>query len=291
MFTSLGAVIDVVIGLIFCYLLLGLIGSSLQEALASFINLRGSKLRDGLQSLLAHGEAPGMNSQWLFSRVFGHSLICPMGDRRAPSYVSAANFSTALIDSLGDGSRAPLFSQVERGVANLPDGPVKQTLAALLVQAQGDLDKFRADVERWFDDSMDRVSGIYKRWAHNFMLTFGVVIAFAANVDTVDIAHTLWGDPAARAQMAAAANQAVAGAQSASDVAGSPAQAIAEAKALPVPIGWSGHERLDLTKVLGCLVTALAVSLGAPFWFDTLQKFLNMRTTGPKPAKSDLSPD
>jgi hypothetical protein len=31
------------------------------------------------------------------------------------------------------------------------------------------------------------------------------------------------------------------------------------------------------------LWTGLALSLGAPFWFDTLQKFMNVRGAGKKP--------
>lgn len=38
--------------------------------------------------------------------------------------------------------------------------------------------------------------------------------------------------------------------------------------------------------VFGWLLTALATSLGAPFWFDTLQKCLRLRTAGPKPART-----
>ena len=33
----------------------------------------------------------------------------------------------------------------------------------------------------------------------------------------------------------------------------------------------------------------LAVSLGAPFWFDILAKIMNLRGAGPKPARADDS--
>jgi hypothetical protein len=36
-------------------------------------------------------------------------------------------------------------------------------------------------------------------------------------------------------------------------------------------------------KVFGLLLSALAVSLGAPFWFDTLSKFMNVRGAGKVP--------
>jgi len=37
-------------------------------------------------------------------------------------------------------------------------------------------------------------------------------------------------------------------------------------------------------KLVGWLVTAVAVSCGAPFWFDLLNKLVNVRATGDKPA-------
>lgn len=36
-------------------------------------------------------------------------------------------------------------------------------------------------------------------------------------------------------------------------------------------------------KVIGLLITGLLISLGAPFWFDTLSKLINMRATGIRP--------
>ncbi|MEO8630927.1 MAG: hypothetical protein ABI612_22940 [Betaproteobacteria bacterium] len=39
-----------------------------------------------------------------------------------------------------------------------------------------------------------------------------------------------------------------------------------------------------LIKIIGWLITGLAVTLGALFWFDLLNKLVNLRGSGPKPA-------
>jgi hypothetical protein len=80
-------------------------------------------------------------------------------------------------------------------------------------------------------------------------------------------------------------------------------------KARPFPLGWTFAGPLpnseDQTKeaprqlytvlkqpdlwfgkLLGWLWTAVALSLGAPFWFDTLSKFMNIRGAGTKPDKT-----
>ncbi|MHA6890846.1 hypothetical protein [Ralstonia pseudosolanacearum] len=277
---SLGAATDVVIGLIFCYLLLGLIGSSVQEAIAGLINLRGKTLFQGLQRMLDGPASP------LFTQVAAHALVKSASDGREPSYVSAANFSLALIDSLQKGAPGNAIAGLQASIAALPGGKAKQALSALLTQANGNLSQFQRDVEHWFDDAMDRVSGIYKRRAHNFLLIFGIAIAFGGNIDTIAIAQTLWTSTAARVQVAAAAQQATAGAKGADSLAPGATAQLAD---LPIPIGWHdkpSESSVILAKIVGCLITALAISLGAPFWFDTLQKFLNLRTTGPRPAKS-----
>lgn len=57
----------------------------------------------------------------------------------------------------------------------------------------------------------------------------------------------------------------------------------------PLGLGWDGIDITNftvydaITKLLGFLLTAIAVSLGAPFWFDLLKKLVNVRSSGAKP--------
>ena len=140
---------------------------------------------------------------------------------------------------------------------------------------------------------MDRVSGDYKRFSHYFALLFGLAVAVIFNVDSIRIANVLWHDPARREAVVEAAakyqqptNDAAAD-KAARDAAAKDAEA--ELAALPLPIGWpdtdatgkvtlSGDNRLQqawdavfkkdgsgVSKLLGWIMTAFAVSLGAPF--------------------------
>lgn len=65
--------------------------------------------------------------------------------------------------------------------------------------------------------------------------------------------------------------------------------------ALDIPVGWKGTNVKDLTTfwdylnfkhIAGWLATILAICMGAPFWFDLLNKIANLRGTGPKPSSS-----
>jgi len=159
---------------------------------------------------------------------------------------------------------------------------------------------------------MDRVSGWYKRYVQKIILMISIVLVASLNVDSVNIAQVLLRLPTERAAVAtAAAQQAGSGSSSAGQSADRVVRSIS---ALKLPLGWtpphvttvsaSGsattavstdpqHVPLGvaswLIKVLGLLLTVLALSFGAPFWFDALTKLGSLRQSGPKPAKSARS--
>lgn len=348
---SLGPIFDVAIGLILVYLLLGLMATAIQEMIASFWKSRGKMLRNAIQELLSDG-ACGTS---LFEKVFGHPMISGTAADDYPSYVPSRNFALAVIDTLSAGSKAPIFTQVEQEIGKIQDGMVKKALLALLRQAGGDLDGLKTGLATWYDDAMDRLSGVYKRQSQARAIMCGVFFAVALNVDSIQIAETLWTQDGLRAQVVASAqsfSQKYAGhpnadaqaqfdssmrtlsdlnlpigwipkplpASTAKAPTCTPAQPSTAkgpaAKCLPVTppptpkatdkkpsnvfagirqtvvsawltVGehfWELGVGGTLLAMLGWIMTALAVSLGAPFWFDILQQVLNLRGTGPKPA-------
>ena len=47
------------------------------------------------------------------------------------------------------------------------------------------------------------------------------------------------------------------------------------------------RSRLFSINAFGWFLTAAALTLGAPFWFDLLNQFINLRGAGAKPARED----
>ncbi len=103
------------------------------------------------------------------------------------------------------------FTNLSRGVAALSviSPEVNQTLNALLSnleeyigEKESKLAKARQNVEKWFDDSMDRVSGVFKRHSQWMALMIGLVIAAILNVDSVDLTLYLWREPTIRQALA-----------------------------------------------------------------------------------------
>ncbi len=191
----------------------------------------------------------------------------------------------------------------------MPDCNIRDVLLAQIVAANGDLDKLRTGVATWYDSAMDRVSGLYKRDMKYLSVLVGILIAIAFNADSVSVTRALWEDPTLRASMVAVAQAELnKPAKTAPDAPAPTAEELnkemtdlqqkvttANAALKPLPIGWNAEAltKSDLTtwieRIIGWLVTGLAVSLGAPFWFDLLDKFMNIRGTGDKPAKASDS--
>lgn len=326
---SLGGILDVAIALVFIYFLLALIASGIQEVIAGVFAWRGTYLSKGLGVILdndsaatfawdgvrdflkAHftpGPCPSAGAQLqqkirsqpggataeqeVLQRVLSvqtHPLLRSVPSS-LPSYVPARNFSLAFLETLHDGSKAPIFSQAERTVAALPEGNLKKTLTAFLEDAGGDLDAFRAHLERWFDDAMDRLSGIYARLSQYVMLILGVVLAIGLNVDSIHVARTLWEAPAMRAAIVANATT-EAGTSGVDPKTGLP-QAVGQLAAQPMPFGWEFRAKtqepnFSWSTIPGWIISVAAIALGAPFWFSLLQNLVNMRNAGPKPKRSD----
>ncbi|MDQ3757501.1 MAG: hypothetical protein M3394_06610 [Actinomycetota bacterium] len=309
------AAIEVAVALIFVYFLFSLVCSKVNEYVASAFRWRARGLEEALCKLLDDptGAATAISSSAFFDESMVKAMVDPSHRRpvvtwltrrrdttaKVPSYLAAATFSGVVSRMLGTDN-----AQRAAAVAALPDThPLKKPLADMLQRAGDDVDRFRASVERLFDNAMDRVSGWYKRRVQKFLTFYALVVALLFNVDTIAIATTLWTQPTVRASMVELAET------TATTVPGGEATAVDPKKVaeqirdeVGVPLGWKIDTKpwdlpLDwdlagrvLSRAAGLLVTVLALTMGAPFWFDTLNKISQMRSSGNKPARAAPKP-
>lgn len=290
------AILDVAIGMILLYLILSIVVSALNEFLSNVLQWRARNLESFIGSLL-------FSSPISTKEFFEQTVIAPqLEDKRRPAYIKAEDFAQAILDLTRAKSPMPTvmlpgeapainWQELQAAVAKMPDNsPLKKVLAAALVQAEGDVEKVRANLESWYDNSMERVSGWYKSKIQYVLIILGLVIAGIFNVDTINYANRLLENPALRSAIAAQA----ANVKEMNDV--TVANLRAQLEMLNLPVGWDDARPLTsdnfgwwLKKVLGIVMTGLAVSQGAPFWFDLLNKITNLRSTGRPPDKSPAS--
>ncbi len=265
------AIVEVAIGLVFIYFVLAAIVSHVNELLAGLFSWRATLLEDGIRNLVADPN--------LADRVLTHPLVSRLTGKptRRPSYISSDLFAQSLFDALVPPPGTPSLAAIETSIANLPVGSAKDTLMSVLSHAQGGLDEKRKAVEDWYDAAMDRLSGVYKRQVQLVTLALGAFVVVLLGVDSVAIAATLWQEQGIRAALAGAAQQASAAGLE---------DAVNTLSEFALPIGWlvyPGSLVEWVTKIAGLATTVFAVSLGAPFWFDLLNHFTNVRASGPKP--------
>jgi hypothetical protein len=242
--------LDVVIGLVFIYLLYSLFATILMEIISSSFGLRARNLSYALRRMLmdeksdappedpdhpqikrkrpiqlriwsyvkaiffetiasiiqVSGRTVNMKNPGLYERFFNQPSIRTLssgGLNNKPSYLSPDNFTKALMDSLKENTPdVGLLASVEEGIANLPVGSeTKRYLQSLLNDSNYDLVKFKILLEDWYNDTMDRATGWFKRSVRVVLIIIGFGIAIGFNVDSLAIIKKLSIDKDAREQL------------------------------------------------------------------------------------------
>lgn len=299
--------LEVVVGLAFLYVLLSLGVSALTELFASWLSRREKLLRDGVEALLEEA----IPDPDLRRAVLDHGLLKAPGRKKKevedegartastaarPVYIEPALFASAVIDVLRDGGVD--IDPAKMASTEGSRSAAGQVLSALWREAEQDVALFREELARWFEQMVAQIRDAYARSSRNWIFGLGLAVAVAGNIDTVHIARTLWKDSGIRAATVAAAERFVADRPDAAENNPGLEELKRELEALAFPWGWTdaqapwsetfegGGSAWWLNKLVGLLITALAISLGAPFWFDLLRKLLSLRRGSSEPERS-----
>jgi hypothetical protein len=367
--------LEIIISLAGIYLLYSLLGTIVQEFIAQICGLRARMLVKGIKRMLDK-VSPGspfcrfFRNPWeTIKRIFNPSTYRPLTNSfysqpsitflgkssfySKPSYLEGSNFSATLLRMLRgpnfDGTQSQI-NLIRESIVNNHlkfDDQTLQRFRDLLAESYNDIEKFKAGIESWYNETMDRVSGWYKRQSQLILFVIGLVIAIMFNVDSIEIAGRLSKNDKLRAQMVQYAGTLSNSLKSPSnnfysyfhtwehpDTTKGPNSfdsinvkyeffkllyKQADSVNDMLGLGWI-HKDTTLTAktcsrknahtkhyifnhtipqkypwraLLGWLLTALAISLGSPFWFDLLNKVIKLRSSGiiPGPSTSkDKSP-
>jgi hypothetical protein len=203
------------------------------------------------------------------------------------------------------------IESVRSQITRIQNPRVQRAVLSAVDAAGGDLSVAQANIEHWFDSTMDRVAGWYKQRSQIYVFGIGLALVIVADADTLNIARRLYTDPAAR-QAAVGMAAAVSATRDTvgTDVARSAAMKL-DSLGLPlvgweqvkIDPSWSSYQKMSAygtharNALIGWLITALAISFGAPFWFDTLGRVMVIRNTvkpnqkSPVEASDDRQPD
>lgn len=300
-------ILDLAIGLIFIYFILSIVCSVVQEIFANLFNLRYNNLKRWIVNTF--------NTNGLGHAILKHKVIEGLTQSCKPSYIPSDKFAGTILDLVNNqvhGSKAfdinSLREAIEKTDLLSPD--MKRFLLQSIQEAQGEVARVRKDLEVWFNDAMDRIGGAYKKKVQLWIFFISIVVVTAFNADAITLTRYLYDNPdAARAVVSQAEHavndpafketlQEIQRADTTKEV----ETIVKEIKediaridslstylaSMQLPLGWNGEDPANVEewfqKVVGILISILAVSLGAPFWFEILNKLVNLRNAGRKPG-------
>ncbi len=214
---------------------------------------------------------------------------------------------------IGD-RNSPAYKTVQAVYNNLPD-TVKESLTSLAKkidekgsQTENELRELEKEIEQWFDRSMQRASGVYKRNAKGVAILIGVLIAVGANADTLYMVNSLSSNSVLRSTISLSAERLVDQSfpttmsnLSEDNFAEVKNQVRTALEDVSLPIGWNrytlaGQAKQELSiglvklpfvhRAIGWLISGIAISMGSSFWFDLLGKFIDLKHIGSKKSSA-----
>jgi len=171
-------------------------------------------------------------------------------------------------------------------------------------QEEPEVHLFQREIEVWFERSQNRITGTYKRRTKVWIFLIGLITAVFANANAFHIVGSLYHQGTVRNVVTQAAVNAVYNCEPTDpqklDCLNTLDTKIKETIEVDqLPLGWKTKEdfiksfnlnnRANIMNLIGWIMSGFAIMMGAPFWFDLLNKFVNVRNAGPKPPSSTES--
>jgi hypothetical protein len=319
-------ILDLIIGMAFIYFLLSLICVALQEIKANWRKERSENLKKWIIDTFRNEGNETKLGERLWNNIIIDGLT---QEGKAASYIPKDVFVSALFDEIhynsddkkermdkGDdengSTKEPYdFNSILKSIEASPLLPnrIKRVLRQIHSESYGNLESFKDRLEKWFENAMERNAGTFKKNAQVSVLIFSFIVTITLNVDSIKLIKYFYENPAEATRVADATEKLIKDpktkialdsqdGKSINSLINSVNGNITELRALKLPMGWEGYTWSDFLcstrgwlsiPILGWLITAIAVSLGAPFWFDTLNKLVDLRSAGKKPMPAAAS--
>jgi hypothetical protein len=274
--------LDVFVSLVTIYIVLAITVSAITEIITRLVGLRSIGLKSGIRSILQDPSVKGLSEETKKFWNCGIIKSATDGDS-SPNSLDALTFATATLVTAGmDVARNA--GQAKTMIANAPiNSHLKDVLAGLADRSLTRGTTLHDELAQHFDATMGKIGRWYRHWTQSIAFALALIFTVYVNANTLDLLHQLTAQPASRLELA----------RIQSNLSTDPAdraRALSNLKDLDAIITSDtlGGKTLrpELARdpfhtIIGLLITILAVSLGAPFWFDVLARI------GPKPSGAD----
>lgn len=330
---QLDAILEVAIGLVMMWLVLSVATMEIQNWLGQVLNTRAKFLQASLLAMFKNEPA-------LVDQIYSHPAIKELGtfDRKGnykkPTYIPNEVFARVAMELMMNTSEQSAITAPEEISLKAMANGIEQVQAmnsdlnelmnhlfpgvdkineanVSIEEIQAKLKQYQENVEKWFDNNMEKASIWYKQNALTTAFFIGLGVSLFFNVDTLNVIQKLWREPTIRQALVAQADtyELEEGVANITEVPG-------YFDSLAMPVGWTSIPHSDpatctrlltfspageiayragndcrllvnippsydlmgwFLKVLGLLISGLAARQGAPFWFDLLRKLVSIR--------------
>jgi hypothetical protein len=292
---SLSQALDVAIGLIVVYYLLGSVVSLITQLINEAFETRGKALEQYLTRLVGDkkiGDLVSLPQMQALRPIRYKNLMSVFSSTTEPKKIEKIPVAT-LVDSFFDlagltANKEMELLQLAELIDKLPDSEGKQAFISWINQGVTNIADLRTRATAYFSGMMEQAAATFRARARSFVIMLSLAITILFGTDTIQLAQTLWSSAELRA-VAAAQAQAVVQAEGAqADM----SSIIDQLGAYSIRIGWWQTQQLPAQnapvtdwvwfvalKVLGLSITAMAVSQGSSFWYDLLKKVTSPATS------------
>ncbi len=287
--------VDIAIAIILVFFSLSLVVTAMNEVVAAALNLRGRLLWRAVVTLI---DDAALREQVLASAPLRAILLMRSG-RDQPT---ARRFP----------DRLPSFEIARALLSAAPSPGPKTMIGALMEEARAEAGDTVNALARRYDSAMAQLSIRYKRRQQVYSAAFGVALAAVLNVNVIAMAAAMGADEALRAAIVGHAeafvtrvpadpDRAAGSVEAVRTTLGTFAKDLGELRTMSslAGFGWTPETsdaflrspvQMILT-VLAWIVAGLSTVLGAPFWFDLLNRGVRLRSAAPEAVRPTTQQD
>lgn len=293
---SFSQALEVVIGLIFIYYVLGSIVSLITQWINESLETRGKSLEKHLKKIVGDSHVgdfvklPQLQALRPIRYKHWYSFISSATEPKMIEKIPVATLVDSYFDFVGLTASKEITGEGLKDLINaFPDSEGKRAIAKWVAQGVTDLEELRKRTTAYFGGLMDQASATFRSNARSFVIVLSILLTVFLGTDSIQLAQTLWTNAGVRALAVAQAEMAVQMQQadgSAPEV--NIDDLIQQLIDLDiVKIGWwqtdlppAGSDvnvwaTFIVLKIVGLGLTAMAVSQGSSFWYDLLKKIVS----------------
>ncbi len=297
---SIPQVLEVVVGLIVVYYLLGSVVSLVTQWINEGLESRGQALEQYLKRIVGDkkiGDLVNLPQMQSLRPIRYKNFLSVLGSATEPKKIEKIPVATlvdAYFDIAGLTAKKEMdLLQLAETIDKLPDSEGKQAFIGWINQGVTSIADLRTRTTAYFTGMLDQAASTFRARARSFVIILSIAITVLFGTDTIQLAKALWTNAELRAIAAAQADAVVAREGANADL----SSILDDLSAFSIRIGWwqaqefpanndyMGWVWFALLKVVGLGITAAAVSQGSSFWYDLLKK-LSSPTTSTSSSKS-----